>query len=245
VIIIVFNNISFSQYIVGKLRQNIQDYNDINRNGNEWIYPDHPQIQLLMKNKNNFPRISVETLNQPTTEDIGMGSSDQVQTASLKIIAWSIRDLVCTINTEIDESHTYNTSTNIYELNSLPFSDITFITGIKGSLPYTFIKNIDYQIKDNDGDGFRDSVEWIADTPDNSTNFLINYKRNATGLELCRIISQNINTYLRNNWREWEDRKFWGYKLINSTPIDFDENIGVSRYEMTIQMEGINIGDEI
>ena len=244
-IIIVLNNISFAQFIIGKLRQNLTDYNSVSRNGNEWAYPDKPMIQVLMKNKNNFPRISIETLNMPTLEDIGMGSSEQVQTVSLKITAWSVRDLICSVNTETDESHTYTTGTDIYELDVLPYSDITSITGTKDAGAYTFIKNTDYQVKDNDSDGFRDSIEWIANTPDNSTNFLVTYKRNATSAELCRIIAQNINTYLRDNWRDWTDRKFWGYKLISSMPVNFDENIGVSRYEITIQFEGINIGEEI
>ena len=202
-------------------------------------------IQVLMKNKNNFPRVSVELMNVPTMEDIGMGSSDQVQTVTLKIVTWSIRDLICAVNTITDESHTYVTGTSEYELDSLPYSDITSITGTKDGGAYTFIKNTDYQVYDSDFDGMRDSVKWIADTPDNGTNFLVSYKRNATGSELCRFIALNINKYLRDNWRNWAERKFWGYKILSSNPIDFDENIGIFRYEVSIQFEGINIGDEI
>jgi hypothetical protein len=235
---------------VGQLRKaiisgDLTDYNSVSRNGDNFIYPDSPKIQILMKNKNNFPRISIEILNQSTLEDIGMGSLEQVQSVSLKIIIWSVRDLICTINTKTNESHTYTTGTSEYELDTLPYSDITIITGTKDAVPYTFVKNTDYTIYDGDSDGIRDSVKWIANTPDNGTNFLVTYKRNATSSELCRIIAQDINTYLRDNWRLWSDRKFWSYKLTNSTPVNFDENIGVSRYEITIQMEGINIGDEI
>lgn len=234
---------------MGQLRKAIVsgdliDYNSVGRNGDNFIFPDKPMIQVLMKNKNNFPRISIETLNQPTIDDIGLGCSDQIQGVSLKIVVWSVRDLICTINTETDESHTYATGTSEYELDKLPYSDITSITGTKDAGAYTFIKNTDYQVYDSDSDGFRDSVKWISDTPDNTTNFLVTYRRNSTGQELCRIIAQNINTYLRT-WRDWSEKLFWSYKLTNSTPIDFDENIGVSRYEISISFEGINIGDEI
>ena len=75
----ILNNISFSQFIVGKLRQNLEDYNLSDRNGSNWIFPDSPMITKLLNNKNNFPRISVEILNQPTVEEVGMGCSDQLQ----------------------------------------------------------------------------------------------------------------------------------------------------------------------
>ena len=240
------NNISFAQFIVGKLRQNLIDYNT-NRSSQfgQWIYGDTPKITTLMKNSLNFPRISVETLNQPTIEDIGMGCTEQLQQISLKIVVWSVRDLICPINIISDESHTYNTGTDIYGFDSLPYSDITGITGTFGGIPYTFIKNTDYQIYDNDGDGMRDSVNWIADTPDDGTDFLVSYRRYATGYELCRFIAQNINIYIRDNWRNWDERKFWNYKLVSSIPIDFDDQIGVTRHEITIHFDGINIGDEI
>lgn len=243
-------NISFSQYIVGQLRKAIVsgdliDYNSLSRNGDNFIYPDHPMIQILMKNKNNFPRISIESMNTPTLEDIGIGCTEQVQTANLKITVFSVRDLICSINTVTDESHTYITGTNIYELNELPLSDITNVTGTLLGSPYIFIKNVDFIVYDSDFDGFRDSIIWLADIPDNGTDFLVSYKRNATSQEICRIIAQDIHVYLRDNWRFWSDRKFWGYKLTNSMPVDFDENIGVSRYEISISFEGINIGEEI
>jgi len=245
-LIIVLNNISFAQYIVGLLRQNLTDYNSSrSATFGQWIYDDQPKITQLMNNKYNFPRISIETLNQPTIGEMGMGCTEHEQSVSLKITVWSIRDLICTVTTTTDESHTYVTGTDIYELDVLPYSDITTVTGTKSSAPYTFIKNTDYQIKDNDSDGFRDSIEWIADTPDDTTNFLVTYKRIASTSELCRIIASDINTYLRDNWRDWPDRKFWSYKLSSSNPINFDENIGVFKYEITVQFSGINIGDEI
>lgn len=233
-------NISFAQFITGKLRQNLEDYNFISRSGTQWIYPDKPMITKIMNNKNNFPRISIETLNMPTISDIGMGISEQEQTISLKITVWSIRDLICTVKNTIDETILYDPLIDIYTLNNLPLSDITTVN--EGST--VFIKNIDYKVKDNDDDGLRDSIEWLSgDKP--ITSFDVTYKRIGTGSELCRIITQNINKYLRDEWRNWDERNFWGYKLLSANPIDFDTNIGVSKYEMTIQFSGINIGDEI
>jgi hypothetical protein len=238
-------NISFSQYIVGQLRKaiisgDIIDYNLSNRSANysNWIFPDRPMITKLMNNKNNFPRVSIETLNMPTVGEIGMGISDLEQTVSLKISVWSVRDLICTVKNTVDETILYDPLIDIYELDNLPFSDITAVR--EGLI--TFVKNTDYQVKDNTGSGMRNSIEWLSgDKP--TTSFDVTYKRIATGQELCRIIAADINKYLRG-WRNWNEN-FWSYRLSSSNPVDFDEQIGVFRYELTIQFSGINIGDEI
>lgn len=233
-------NISFAQFVVGKLRQNLTDYNTTRSSTfGQFIYPDKPKITTLLNNKNNFPRISVETLSQPGSGEIGMGCNEHEQIVSLKITIYTVRDLICTIKNIIDETIPY-TGSDIYELLNLPLSDIVSVReGVT-----TFIKNVDYQVKDNDNDGMRDSIEWLlGDRP--VTNFDVTYKRSATGAELVRIIATDINKYLRDNWKNWSDRKFWNYQLTAANPIDFDEHIGISRYEMTVEFHGINIGDEI
>lgn len=239
-------NISFAQFIVGQLRKavisgDIIDYNSANRSANysNWIFPDRPMITKLMKNKNNFPRISIETLNMPTVGEMGMSCSEHEQTVSLKLCVWSVRDLACTVKNTIDETILYNPLVDVYELDNLPISDITAIReGIT-----TFVKNTDYQVKDNTGSGMRDSVEWLSGNKP-ATSFDVTYTRLASGQELCRIIAADINKYLRDEWRNWNEN-FWSYRLSSSNPVDFDEQIGVFRYELTIQFSGINIGDEI
>ena len=235
------NNISVSQYIVGKLRKaiidgDLTDYNANNRNGNNFIYPDSPMIQILMKNKNNFPRISIESVSQSSDHRLGQMSDSYLMRETLKITCYSVRDLICPINTVTDESHAYVTGTSEYELDSLPYSDITAITGTKTGVAYTFIKNTDYQVYDSDFDGMRDSVKWIADTPDNGTNFLVSYKRNAIGSEIVRLLSQNINEFFRKNWRlNFSENKIFNYKLLSSNPITFEEDSGLYRWEITVQ----------
>jgi hypothetical protein len=209
-------NISLASYIVEKLRNNIQDYNT-NRSSQfgNWIFGDKPKIVKLLSNSGNFPRISVESITNNTIEDIGMECSDQIESQSLKINVWTARDLLCDIKSTVAEEIFYTTAAgDIYPLANLPTSIISLVTGTLGGVPsYTFVKGTDYQLIDNDSDGFFDSIEWIGtNKPDNSTIFYVNYQRKASADELCRFIAQEINEYLRVNWRGWAERIVWGYR---------------------------------
>ena len=244
----VLERISLAHYIVGKLRQNITDYNSVNRASHfgQWIYPDRPKIMKLLNDKNNFPRISIESVSQSTLSEMGMMCPDHEEMAALRINVWSPLDLICDVKTTSGETHTYTTGTNDYTLTNLPFSTITLVTGTFGGIPHTFISGTDYTVKDVDGDGFTDSVEWLTgDLPDNGTNFEVSYKRIANGTELCRIISQDIHKYLRENWRLWAEYSIWGYKKTADNPIDLDSGINIWRHEIQIQFSGINIGESI
>lgn len=242
------NNISLSQFIVGKLRQNIDDFNQNNRSSQfkQWIYPDAPMITKLLNNKNNFPRISVESVSKSTVNEIGMDSTDHLETETLKITVWSVRDLICIIDTTIGEEHTFDSSINIYSLLNLPVSTITLVTGIFNGNLHTFIENTDYKIKDNNNDGLFDSIEWLSgNKPDDGTIFEVSYNRKSSTNELVRLIAQKINKYLRDNWRDWSEKNLWNYKLIAFQPVIFDQEIGIYRFEMQVQFTGINIGEYI
>lgn len=243
------DNISLASYIVGKLRNNTTDPNSTNRASSfdNWIYGDKPRITKLLNDKNNFPRISVESISHNTVEDMGMELSDQIETATLKIAVWTATDLICDTKSTTAEEHTYLTGTDKYTLSNLPTSNISLVTGTLAlTSGHTFVKGTDYELIDNDSDGFYDAISWLGeDEPDNNTTIYINYQRKSSGDELCRFIAQEINEYLRDNWRDWTEHIVWNYRKTGGNPIDFDSEIGVWRYELTISFEGINIGDII
>ena len=90
------DNISLAQYIVGKLRKavasgDIVDYNAANRVSayRNFIYPDAPKIEKILKNKNNFPRVSVETLSHSSINEVGMSCTNYEELATLKISIWT------------------------------------------------------------------------------------------------------------------------------------------------------------
>ena len=132
--------------------------------------------------------------------------------------------------------------TTKYELSNLPVSVISLVeSGIN-----TFIKGTDYQLMDNDSNGYYDTIEWLgASTPVDGAAFEVSYQRKASADELCRFIAYEINEYLRDNWRLWNERIVWDYKKTGGTPIDFDSDIGVFKYELTVSFQGINVGDSI
>jgi len=241
----VIDRISLSQYIVGKLRKavvsgDLEDYN-ANRTASygNWIYPDQPLIVKLLGNVNNFPRISVESFASNSVEEMGMADPNHLQNDTIKINIWSVRDLVCAVKSTANEAITYDAAETTYALANLPTSEITEVTD---GVPVVFVKGTDYRLIDDDGDGFYDSIEWLGvDTPVDTTDFYVDYKRSATASELVRLLAQDVNAYLRT-WRDWTD-VLWSYKLISSAPVPYDEQYGIFRYEMVVQFSGINIGE--
>ena len=241
-------NISLAQYINAQLRKaviatDLTDYNATNRSANHgnWIYPDRPMIMILLNNKNNFPRISIESMSHATSEEIGMEDPDHIESATLKIGVWSVRDLICTVKSTVNETIEYDELVTKYGLINLPTSSITTVDD--GTT--TYIKGTDYQLIDDDADGFYDSIEWLGeDAPADATDFYVDYKRSATGQELVRLLAQDINAYLRT-WRGWSEKIILGYQLISGVPVPYDEQAGVFRHELVVQFSGINIGDSV
>ena len=248
------NNISLSQYIVSKLRKGITDgdltdFNSVNRTSNygSFIFPDSPMIAKLMENKNNFPRISVESAPSSSDHRLGQMSDSYLMRETLKVTCFSVRDLICTIKSTTDESNTYDPLVDIYSLDNLPLSDISLVTGTLSGSAHTFVKNTDYIKYDSDNDGFIDSIKWLGvDEPDTGTAFLTSYNRKGTAAEIVRIMAQNINEYFRKNWRlNWTENVAFNYKLIASAPIEFENDSGLYRWEMTIQFNTFNGLEEV
>lgn len=242
-------NISLGQYISGKIRKGVTDGDLIDYNSTyrisqftDFIYPDAPLITELLKDKNNFPRISVESMPKSTVEEMGMEDESHLEMGNLKITVWCVRNLICTIKSTTDETIVFDVAEDTYALINLPTSEIVAVTD---DVPTTFIRGIDYELIDDDNDGFYDSIKWLGvDEPADTADFYVDYKRYATGAELARIIAQDVNAYLRT-WRDWSENIVWSYRLISSVPIPFDERIGISRYEMVVQFNGINIGETV
>ena len=252
----VIENISPAHYISGKLRYGVHDgsltdYNSSNRASTygEWIYPDKPRIVKLLGNKNNFPRISVESMDQSTIKRLGMRSTLYHDLVQLSINVWVPYDLVCEVANVATENHTYNTGTNIYELDNLPVSIIgATIDGTKSAGVWSFDRGTDYELIDNDYDGFYDSVSWLGvDTPDDGTVFICSYNRKASSAELCRIIAMDVHNYIRTSWLDWADtdHELYYYKIISSKPVKLDDYGAIERYEMFVTFTGINIGNQI
>lgn len=249
-------NISAAQYISGKLRYGVYnadltDYNAGNRAStfSAWIYPDRPRITSLLANKHNFPRISVETMDQSTIKRLGMQSTAHHDLVQLSINVWTPPNLTCEVSNTATEDHVYASGTDVYEIDNIPASIIgATIDGTKDAGAWSFDRGTDYQLIDNDYDGLYDSVEWLGvDEPDDTTTFTIAYNRKASGEELCRIIAQDIDKYIRENWITWaaSDHELYYYKVTSSRPVKLDNYQNINRYETFCTFSGINIGNSI
>lgn len=249
-------NISAAQYISGKLRYgvhngDITDYNSANRPSNysHWIYPDRPRIIDLLKNKNNFPRVSVESMDESTISRLGMGSLQYHELVQLAINVWCPPNLTCEVANVATEDNTYAIATDYYELDNIPVSIIgAAIDGTKDAGAHSFTRGIDYELVDNDYDGLYDSVHWLGvNEPDDGTVFTCAYNRKASGDELCRLIAKDVHNYIRENWITWvaADQELKNYRVVSSRPVAFNPTQNVNRYEMYVSFTGINIGNSI
>lgn len=147
------------------------------------------------------------------------------------------------------ETNTYVTGTSDYALDNLPVSVIgATIDGNMSGGAHSFTRGTDYSLVDADYDGLFDSVRWLGvDTPDNGTTFDCGYSRRATGGELCRIIAQDINRYIRRNWLAWAqvDHEVYYFKIVSSKPIILDDFEQICRFETFCTFTGLNLGEEI
>lgn len=246
-------NISAAQYISGQLRKGVHDgsltdYNSSSRVGENFIYPDRPRILDLLKNKHNFPRISVETMDTSTIKRMGMRSTMHHDLTQLAINIWSPSNLTCEIDNIATEDHTYYTGTDIYPLDNIPVSIIgATIDGELLGAPHSFDRGIDYELVDNDYDGIYDSVKFLGvDEPDDDTTFTCAYNRKASGSELVRIIAKDVNDYIREGWQTWfdSDKLLSYFTVVSSRPVKLDAHENIERYEIYCTFKYIT-GDTI
>ena len=202
----------------------------------------------LLNDSDNFPRISIESTSASTDHRLGQTSSTYLTKETLKISVWCVRDQLCTVKSTASESITFTTGTDVYDVANAPFTAISLVTGELLGVPgHTFINGTDYERNDEDGDGFWESIKWLGvETPDNGTNFAVSYNRKTGALELARIIAMDVWSYIRQNWRTgWGEHIAFNPRLLSSVPITFDSELGIFRWEMSIQFSLFNSTEEV
>jgi len=241
--------VSPQEFITGLLRANLTDYNATARASaglsSNWIYPDRPLLAAMIDNENNFPRLSVTRMDTSSKGDIGMGGTETEDTVILLVNAYTIKTKLCTVRTETNESHTFASGTDEYTLDVTPATNITEVTGTLSSSAHTFILDTDYQLIDADSDGRFDSIDWGlgGDVPDDTTDFYVDYVRKLEGDILAEYIIDDVNIYLRDNWRDDTVPTLFDYINVRKSAIADEMSGRIKRCELQIRLGGVNIND--
>jgi len=225
-------------YLTGLLRQNIQDPNPNRQAGINWIYPDYPLIYELSKNINNFPRISVTRMTNSTVSDLGIDTTDSIDTISLLINIWCIKKQLLPVRNGTFNL-VYQDGTLIYPIPEVPISVVKRVV----SAGHTFKQDSDFILVDYDEDGLYDSIMWIGNTPAHGATFLLEVEQRLSNEDLAEYLAQEVHVYLRENWRQELPKKFlWNYRKASQNTLE-DLSGKVIRTELRIDLEGVNIGD--
>jgi len=244
------SRVSPQEFITGLLRANITDPNATARAAaglsSNWIYPDRPLLEAIVNNENNFPRISVTRMDTSSMGDIGIGGTETEDTVTLLINAYTIKTKpLLAVNTVSNESHTFAAGTDEYALDETPVTGITEVTGTLSSAAHTFVETTDYLLIDNDSDGRYDSIDWGqgGDTPDDTTDFDVDYVRKLEGDTLAEYLVGSVNIFLRDYWRTHTVPTLFDYQNVRISSV-LDEIGGrIKRCEIQIKFTGINISD--
>jgi hypothetical protein len=229
--------------ISGVLRANLEDYNATARAAAglsvNWIYPDKPRIKNLEQNIANFPRIGITVMPKTSTGEIGVGGTETEDEINILVNIYTIKEKLVTVGSVVNEEHTFLVGTTEYELDEIPVTSISDVTGTGGP----FVKGTDYQLYDVDSDGRYDSIQWLDVTnPTHATVFYVDYVRQLEGVALAEYIAQDVNVYIRDNWREDIHPTLYEYRLVRQQVLS-TMNDRVQRCELQVKFKGINIGD--
>lgn len=244
------SRVSPQEFITGLLRANITDPNATARAAaglsSNWIYPDRPLLAAIVNKEDNFPRISVTRMDTSSNGDIGMGSTETEDSVTLLINVYTIKTKpLITVNTVTNESHAFASGTDEYALSETPATSITEVTGTLSSGAHTFVETTDYLLIDNDSDGRFDSIDWGqgGDTPDDTTDFYVDYVRKLEGDTLAEYLVSSVNIFLRDNWRTHTVPTLFDYQNVRISQVMDEIGGRIKRCEIQIKLIGININD--
>lgn len=87
-----------------------------------------------------------------------------------------VRDEVFTFQESVQETLTYDATVDLYELSNVPFDGSSSITDNSGD---TYTEGTDYEIVDDSGNGFAQTIDWTigGSTPDDNEDFTITYNQ--------------------------------------------------------------------
>lgn len=232
------NEMTPTELIVSLISKNLTDYAERSK---QWVYPFRPNIRDLMTDKTNFPLVSIEPRNITTQSQLGIGEPDLEERIMFIINVWCNRKYTHTIETW-NEDIIYQTGTTTYPLTNYPCDIIESVTGWVGGNAYIFASS-DFEIYDDDDDGYYESVRLIGTLPDDGTNISVTYAKKEAGAKLASRIAHDIHVVLKDNWMGELVPTLYDYKRESSNPLDFERELGIMRHSLHVSFNGVDIGE--
>lgn len=132
-----------------------------------------------------------------------------------------VRDEVFTWDANREDSFTYDTSVDLYEMSAAPFDGTTSITDGENN---TYTEGTDYEIIDDTGNGFAQTIDWSigGSTPNNNITFTVTYTQKVyeTEYEVVETPSGEINDESGNTYEQDVD-----YDIVDVTEDTENESI--------------------
>lgn len=235
---------------VNFLRQNLTDINS-SRTTN-WIYPDFPRIQDL--GNGSFPRIGVTILSENASW-LGVYDDNTRHTVALQIDVITKKEQNYTLTVTDESSGSVSSTINS---NRLSFEFIpNTVTNIKhdGSAYSTVTSvaaNENFSTPSTMGSG---TVEYARSTGELNLNsadvsshdgqdLTVSYTVNLEGKKACQHLARQIWKKIRTLWRtDLTPRGLYYPNLIANEPVPLDEELGIYRQMIEIEVQQYNIGE--
>lgn len=231
------SNISAETRILAFLKTRIVDYNS-DRTSAEWIYDRKPAIRDMLSDSNNFPVITVMPMGPSNGTAFSVNSEEMLETVSLAINVWTVKNMVLEVFTQTGFSWT--SGTDIIP-DTLPIDKIKAVSVVRNGLTVDITSEC--SLVDSDGDGLYDTVRMSSSTGISSI-VTCNTARVAEGQQLAEWIAQTIHKTFRQYWVDDLVPWLFDYVRTGFTSIDFDQHIGLYRHELQVQFSGVNIGED-
>lgn len=146
-----------------------------------------------------------------------------------------VRDESFNFNEGVTETFTYESGSNLYEIDHVPFDGSSSITDGSGD---TYTEGTDYDIVDNSGNGFAETIDWSigGSTPTDNEDFTVTYNQKVyqteyeqrdTPLGIIRDFSGDVydrgTEYETVDYKPQDDEKDAIEWLTNPSTLDSDE----------------------
>lgn len=133
-----------------------------------------------------------------------------------------VRDERFTWNEQVTESEDYEVTQDVYQLGAVPFESSVSISDASGD---TYTNGTDYEVIDETGNGFKQSIDWAVggSTPDDNEVFTVEYTQKVykTNYDIVETPNGVIRDANGNVYQEDTD-----YTLASTTPgVDTDNAI--------------------